>query len=113
MFEYNICNQADEELFYKQCKAIEDNIRVLKKDRLIEDVDGSLIQMYSNHLGKIVVRNDLHVDALYVTSDFDLLPFFKKNRILAFKQKTNYQNGSWSSVFNLYCPGQYIPHRTR
>ena len=78
MFEYNICNQGDAELFYKQCKAIEDNISALKKDRLIEDVDGSLTQMYNSHLGKIVVRNDLQVDALYVTSDFDLLPFFKK-----------------------------------
>lgn len=78
MFEYNICNQADAELFCKQCKAIEDNIGFLKKDSLMEDVDGSLIQIYSSHRGKIAVRNDLQVDALYVTSDFDLLPFFKK-----------------------------------
>lgn len=78
MFEYNICNQADTELFYKQCKAIEDNIMHLEKNELIEDVDGSLIQMYSSRCGKITVWNDLQVDALYVLSEFDLLPFFQK-----------------------------------
>ena len=29
------------------------------------------------------------------------------------KQTTNYQNGSWSSVFNLYRPRQHVPHRIR
>ncbi len=77
MFEYNICNQADEELFYKQCAAIENSIPALSKLSLQEDVDGTMVQKYESCLGTITVRNDVQVDALYVLSEFDLLPFFQ------------------------------------
>lgn len=79
MFEYNICNQADSEIFYKQCEAIETHIAGIEKENLLEDVDGTLVQKYRNREGVIVVKNDLQVDALYVTSSFDLLPYFKKS----------------------------------
>lgn len=78
MYDYNICTVADEELFYRQCTAIEKAIPFLTKEELLEDVDGSLIQKYTHPEGIIKVRNDMQVDALYVTSDFDLLPFFDK-----------------------------------
>lgn len=77
MFEYNICNQADEELFYKQCAAIETSVPALSKLSLLEDVDGTLVQKYVSSLGTISVRNDVPVGALYVLSEFDLLPFFR------------------------------------
>jgi len=32
VYEYNICNQADEEIFVKQCAALEKNIPNLKKN---------------------------------------------------------------------------------
>ena len=76
MFDYNVCNQADQELFYKQCAAIEKNIPNLQKHEVLEDVDGTLFQRYSHERGVILVKNDIQVDALYVTSDFDLLPYF-------------------------------------
>ena len=76
LFEYNVCNQADEELFYKQCAAIEKAISFLKKEPLLEDVDGTLVQKYVAPSGKITVRNDVQTDALYVLSEFDLLPYF-------------------------------------
>lgn len=76
MFDYNICTVADRELFYKQCKAIEKNIPNLTKDEILEDVDGTLTQIYSHSNGKITVKNDEPVGALYVRSDFDLLPYF-------------------------------------
>lgn len=31
MFSYGICNIPDEEIFFKQCKALEKNIKGLKK----------------------------------------------------------------------------------
>lgn len=77
MFDYTICSVADEELFHEQCRAFEKTIPLLRQQKLLEDVDGSLIQRYEHPKGNIVVRNDVQVDALYVTSDFDLLPFFK------------------------------------
>ena len=76
MFEYNICNQADAKLFKRQCRALESNIPNLQVSDLLEDVDGTLIQTYHHHNGTIKVKNDMQVDALYVTSDFDLTPYF-------------------------------------
>lgn len=76
MFQYNICNQADIELFQKQCVALEKRLPELKADQLLQDVDGSLIQRYTHPKGVVTVRNDMQIDALYVSSDFDLLPYF-------------------------------------
>ena len=78
MFDYTVCNQADAELFYKQCAAIEKNIPNLNKNDIIEDVDGTLAQRYDHEKGTILVKNDVQTDALYVTSHFDLLPYFEK-----------------------------------
>lgn len=78
MFDYNICNQADSELFYEQCAAIEAHIPGIEKEAFLEDVDGTLVQKYRYMGDIIVVKNDLQVDALYVTASFDLLPYFRK-----------------------------------
>lgn len=79
MFEYNICNQADAVLFEKQCRALERRIPYLEAEDLYEDVDGTKVQTYSHPDGTVVVKNDAQVDALYVTADFDLIPYFKNN----------------------------------
>ena len=65
-------------LFFKPCTAIEEHMGFLVKERLLEDMDGSLIQEYLCDMGSILVRNDEQVGALYVDATFDLLPFFKK-----------------------------------
>ncbi len=77
MFEYNICNQADEEIFNKQCLAIEKHIKHLSKNPILDDVDGSKIQVYFSEKGKITVYNDYSIGAVYVNADFDLLPYFQ------------------------------------
>ena len=76
-FHYNICTEADEELFYKQCTALENHIPDLSKERLLQDVDGSLIQIYYHEKGELVVYNDYLVGALYIESDFDIEPYFE------------------------------------
>lgn len=76
MFEYNICNQADAELFKKQCRALESNIPNLQASDLLVDVDGTLIQTYHHQNGVVKVKNDVQVNALYVISDFNLTPYF-------------------------------------
>lgn len=84
IFDFTVCNMPDEEIFYKQCKALEDNIPGLKKVDLLHDVDGSLVQIYSHPRGEITVSNDFYVGALYVQADFNLLPYFKKQlKVLA------------------------------
>ena len=47
----------------------------ITKKRLLEDVDGALIQIYLHPLGKIMVKNDELTGALYVQSDIDLERF--------------------------------------
>lgn len=76
MFDYNICNQADRVLFYRQCKAIETHLEPLMKEKVLEDMDGTLVQKYKHRLGEITVVNDEQVGSLYVKSSFDLMPFF-------------------------------------
>ena len=76
MFEYSICNQADENIFHKQCSALEKNIPNLTKKDLLEDVDGSLIQLYSLHDKRVSVHNSVYIGAVYVESDIDLTTFF-------------------------------------
>lgn len=76
MFEYWICNMVDDEIFKKQCVAIEKNIAPLQKERLLEDVDGSLIQRYIYQGKHISVYSDYALNEVYIKSEIDLKPFF-------------------------------------
>ncbi len=76
MFEYTICNQADENIFRKQCLALEKNIPDLIKENTLEDVDGSLTQLYSLYNKRVSVHSSENIGAVYVESDVDLKPFF-------------------------------------
>lgn len=76
-FEYTICTQADGILFKRQCAALEKHIPNLKREQLLEDVDGTLIQLYHHERGEVVVCNDCDLNCLYVESDFDLETYFK------------------------------------
>lgn len=58
--------------------ALEKNIPNLKKEELLEDVDGSQWQFYVLENGAIVVRNDCCINELYIESDVDLLPYFNR-----------------------------------
>lgn len=46
IFHYDICTEADKDIFLKQCKALEKHIPNLSKGKLLEDVDGSETQLY-------------------------------------------------------------------
>jgi hypothetical protein len=78
MFHYSICTVPDEEIFFKQCEALEKNIKGLKKEKLLVDVDDSKIQIYYYRDKEIKVLNDYYVGALYIDAEIDLEPFFKK-----------------------------------
>ena len=76
-YSYTICKQPNEDVFYKQCAALVKYIPGLEPERLLQDVDGTLIQMYHHKRGEIKVVNDLDIWCLYVDSDFDLEPYFE------------------------------------
>ena len=76
MFEYNICNMPDENIFFRQCEALEKRIECIQKGDLLQDVDSSLIQEYSLDRKKILVHNDLYVGCVWIGSEIDLTQFF-------------------------------------
>ncbi|QEK11686.1 hypothetical protein FQB35_04530 [Crassaminicella thermophila] len=76
MYEYNICNHADEEIFTKQCNALEKNIPNIIKDELLTDVDDSKIQKYLLNDKVILVYNSNYENEVYVKSEIDLMPYF-------------------------------------
>ena len=80
MFSYTICNCADMELFREQCRALEKHIPDIQKTKFWHDVDDTMVQEYEHPKGTILVKNDAQVDALYIDSDFDLLPYFENKK---------------------------------
>ena len=82
MFEYNICSQADEIIFKKQCLALEQNISGLIKEDLIIDVDESTIQKYNLKGSKIIVYNSYYLNEVYIKSAIALEQYFKQGGLL-------------------------------
>lgn len=76
MFEYNICNQNDNEIFKKQCTALEKNIPEIIKSKLLTDVDGSQTQIYLKGDKRITVHNSVYLNEVYIKSDVDLDLYF-------------------------------------
>lgn len=76
MFEYGICTECDEEIFKKQCAALERHIPDLIRTVNYTDVDGTQVQKYSKDGSLITVRNDYDVGAVYIESEIELERFF-------------------------------------
>lgn len=77
-YDYNICTNADEQTFENQCRALETHIPNLVKDKLLEDVDGSKMQRYYKDKKEILVKNSNYIGAVFIESEIELEPFFKK-----------------------------------
>lgn len=76
MFHYNICTEADKEIFSKQCRALEKHIPAIEKGNLLNDVDGSETQHYTVNGKTITVHNSNYVGAVYIDSDIELEGYF-------------------------------------
>lgn len=72
MNSYNIAPMVSEQVFFSVCRTIEAAGVVKKKERLLIDVDGTMIQIYHARGGLIKVFNDYEVDAVYVDSEIGL-----------------------------------------
>ena len=77
MFDYNISKTASNSEFKNACAKIEQRFPDCKKDDLLIDVDGSLIQVYRKDNNKITVFNDYEVDAVFIESEIDMNKVFK------------------------------------
>jgi len=76
--EYMICTVADEEIYYKQCAALEKHIPGIKKLDELHDVDDSRIQLYQVNGEEVRVYNDRQLNAVYVASGIQLESYFEK-----------------------------------
>ena len=76
MFEYNICAEADRNIFEKQCKVLEKYIPNISKGKLLEDVDGSETQLYLIGDKEVSVHNSFYIGAVYVESEIELESYF-------------------------------------
>jgi hypothetical protein len=76
MFSYNISKNADKKAFVNTCALIESKVKDFTKEKLLEDVDGTQIQIYNTPDGKIKVFNDYEVGAVYVDSEINLKEIF-------------------------------------
>lgn len=76
MYNYEICNVYDSDIFAKQCSALEKHIPQLKKNDFVEDVDGSQCQTYTFLNGKsLKVTNDILL-GIEINSEIALEQYF-------------------------------------
>lgn len=76
MFSYQICNRPDDNIFARQCAALEKRIPGLSKREILHDVDGSKFQGYEKNGQTITVKKDVAVGTIEIDSEFDIDPFF-------------------------------------
>ncbi len=76
MYRYNICSEADDVIFRKQCRAIEKHIPSISKEKLLEDIDGSTTQIYTLNGNKITVHNSNYIGAVFIESEIALEKYF-------------------------------------
>ena len=73
---YQVCTEPDIDIFNKMCAKIEERITDLVKSELLEDVDGSLFQVYENAEHRLVVKNSYDIGAVFIETDMDLEQIF-------------------------------------
>ena len=69
MYSYTISKEADEKQFHRACSIVEVQLAEYKKEKLLEDVDGTQIQIYITNGKKIKVVNDYEVDAVFIDTE--------------------------------------------
>ena len=76
MFDYNIYANNSVEKFKEACKKIEEFFPDARKDQLLIDVDGTMIQNYTENSNNITVYNDYEIGAVFIESEVDLNKLF-------------------------------------
>lgn len=84
MYSYTISKEADIHVFRKMCNLLENELKGIEKKRIVEDIDGSIIQHYCVNDSEIRVYNDCDVDAVFVDSQINLDSVIK-NPILSYQ----------------------------
>ncbi len=78
MFEYDVYGENDSLIFNKICNIIENEYPKTVRQKLLVDVDGSMIQTYTLNGYDIDVYDDYDIGAIYMKSEVDLRDLFEK-----------------------------------
>lgn len=76
MYKYLVCNEPDEDIFYRQCSALEARVPGLQKIDVLADVDGGIYAIYGYGDKKITVKNSQYFGEVYIESEVLLSEFF-------------------------------------
>ncbi|MGN0501557.1 MAG: hypothetical protein ACI4HN_01395 [Ruminococcus sp.] len=76
MYQYEICNVFDKNIFDKQCAALEKNINGINKTSSLEDVDGSQITFYELQNGKQLNIENNVLFGVIINSEFPVEKYF-------------------------------------
>ena len=82
MYYYMICDYADEAVFWRQVEILKERIPGLVEDaKLLEDVDGTLVQSFYTPLvpggGRLKLVSDVQINYVNIKSTFDIDPYFE------------------------------------
>lgn len=91
MYTYLVTKANDEVAFHETFKRIEENCSDLEIKRLLEDVDGSLMQGYVKGDKGITVWNDYEAGTVYVESEIsidNIFPYYIQ------KSGNNFENST-------------------
>ena len=77
-FDYTIYPDNSPQKFKSACLAIESTFPQFGKEKLLVDVDGSTIQVYTFKEEEIAIYDDYDVGAVYVLSDVDVSAVIRK-----------------------------------
>lgn len=73
MYEYNIYPEYNRDEFNKVVNLLKAKLKTIKETKYVEDsLDGDQLQTFITDGGKIVVKNDFMVGAVWVESDIEL-----------------------------------------
>ena len=56
MYQYTICNQPDESLYRRQCKAIEEKVPGIVEAKELANIDGGAVMIYKKDGATIKVK---------------------------------------------------------
>lgn len=72
MFDYTICPYNSTTVFKETCQKIRCLFPDAEAEKLLIDVDGSLIQSYYQDGREIIVYDDYDVGAIYIKSELEI-----------------------------------------
>lgn len=81
-YSYTLCPEISNEVFIDTYQKIEQRWPEFRKERLLIDVDGTVLQIYYQGQNEVVVYNDVEVGAVYIESDIDLDDLFGNLRLI-------------------------------